>query len=89
MYKSVNKTKIIWRYMKSLALHTGAPKVNWEYNKSCIYVVESKLVTHGVKHIDIPACFLQEQFNNGLFIPKYESLVSFQQIWAPNHMQVQ
>ena len=31
--------------MKALALHTGAPTVHWEYNTSCISVVEAKKVT--------------------------------------------
>ena len=30
------------------------------------------MVTPRVKHIDIPVCFLQEKFDNGIFIPKYE-----------------
>ena len=29
MYKAVNKTKVISRYMEALALHTGAPTVYW------------------------------------------------------------
>ena len=37
-----------------------------------MYVVEAKRVTPRVKHIDIPICFLQEKFENGFFIPKYE-----------------
>ena len=72
MYKSVNKTKVIRRYMEALALHTGAPAVHWGDNTSCISVFEDKIVTPRVKHIDIPVCFLLEQFYNGLFIPKYE-----------------
>ena len=28
--------------MEYLALHTGAPKVNWEDDTSCIYVAEAK-----------------------------------------------
>ena len=58
--------------MEALALHTGAHTVHWEDNKSCISVVKYKIVTHIVKHIDIPVYFLQEQFDNGLFLPKYE-----------------
>ena len=58
--------------MEALALSTGAPTVHWEDNTSCISVVEAKIVTPRVKHIDIPVCFLQEQFDNGLFLPKYE-----------------
>ena len=65
MYKAVKKTKAIRRYMDDLALHTGAPSVHWEDNKSCISVVEDKIVTPRVKHIDITDCFLQEQFDNG------------------------
>ena len=72
MYIAVNKTKVIRRYMEYLALQTGAPRVNWEDNTSCISVVEAKIVTPRVKHIDIPVCFLQQQFDNGLFLPKYE-----------------
>ena len=59
MYKSVNKNKATWRYMEASALHTGSPTVHWEDNTSCISVVEAKIVTPRVKHIDIPVCFLQ------------------------------
>ena len=72
MYKAVKKKKVIQIYMEALALHTGAPTVNWEYNTSCISVVKDKRVNPRVKHIDIPVFFLQEQFENGLFIPKYK-----------------
>ena len=72
MNKAVKKTKVIRRYMEALAIHSGAPTVHWEDNTSCISVVETKIVTPRVKHIDIPVCFLQEQFDNGLFLPKYE-----------------
>ena len=58
--------------MEALALHTGAPEVHWEDNTSYIYVVKAKRFTPIVKHIDITVCFLQEQFDNGLFLPKYE-----------------
>ena len=53
MYKDVKKTKVIWRYIEYLALHTGAPTVHWEDKKSCIYFVEDKIVTPRVKHIGI------------------------------------
>ena len=72
MYKAVKKTKVIWRYTEELSLNTGAPTLHWEYNTSCISVVESKRVTPKVKHIDNPVCFLQDCFDNGIFIPKYE-----------------
>ena len=36
-----------------------------------ISVVEDKIVTPRVKHIDIPVYFLQEKIDNGLVIPKY------------------
>ena len=73
MYKDVNKTKVIWIYIEALAVHTGAPTVHWKEKISCISVVEAKIVTPRVKHIDITVCFLQEQFDNGLFIPKCEN----------------
>ena len=58
MYKDIQKTKVIRRYMEALALYTDAPTLNWEDNTSCISVVEAKRVTPRVKHIDIPVCFL-------------------------------
>ena len=58
------------RYIEALEIHTNAPTVKWEDNTSCIYVVESKRVTPRVKHIDITICFLQEKFDNSIFIPK-------------------
>ena len=72
MYKDVNKTKSICWYTEAWALHTGAPTVHWEANNICISVVEDKIVTHRFKYIDIHVCFLQEQFENGIFVPKYE-----------------
>ena len=62
MYKAVNKNKVIRRYMEALSIHTGASTLNWEYNTSCISVVEAKIVTPRVKHVYISVCFLQEQF---------------------------
>ena len=59
--------------MEALALHTGAPTVNWEDNTSFISVVEAKRVTPIVKNIYIKVCFLQEKFANGIFLPKYEN----------------
>ena len=72
MYKSVKKTKVIQGYMEALELHTGAPIIHWEDNTSYISAVESKRFTPRVKHIYFPVCFLQEKFDNGLFLPKYE-----------------
>ena len=72
MQNAVNKTKVIRRYMEALALHTGAPTILWEDNTSCISVVEARIVTPRIKQIEIPICFIQEHFDNGLFIPKYE-----------------
>ena len=72
MHKAVSKTNVILRYMEALALPIGAPTVNWEDNTSCIYVLEDKRVTPRVKQIYIPVYFLQEQFENDLFNPKYE-----------------
>ena len=43
-----------------------------EDNSLFISVVAAKRVTPIVKHVDITVCSLQEQFENGLFIPKYE-----------------
>ena len=88
MYKAVKKNKVIRRYMEALALHTGATTVHWEDNTSCIYVVESKRVTPRVKHIDITVCFLQEQFDNGLFLPKYEKSSVMPADMCTNHVQV-
>ena len=59
--------------MEALAICTGAPTVHFEYNTICISVVGYNTVNPIVKHIDIPVYFLQEQFDNGLFIPKYDN----------------
>ena len=58
--------------MESLALHNIEQTVNWEDNTSCIYVFETKRVTPRVKHMGIPVCFILEQFDNGIFVPKCE-----------------
>ena len=72
MYKAVKKTMVIQRYMEALALHTGAPTVHWEDSIGCIYVFEAKIVTPRVKHIEITALFVQEPFDNGIFITKHD-----------------
>ena len=36
-------------------------------------MVEAKRVTPRVNNIDIRVYFLQENFDNGLFVPKYEN----------------
>ena len=58
--------------MEALALYTGAPTLYLEDNTSCISVVEAKIVTPRVKHIDITVYFILEHFDNGLFLPKWE-----------------
>ena len=58
--------------MGDLSLHTSAPTVHWEDNTSSIYVVEDTIFTTRSKRIDIPVYFLQEQFENGIYVPKYE-----------------
>ena len=58
--------------MEALALHTGAPTLHWEDNTSYNSAVESKIFTPMVKHVEITVCFLQEQFDNGLFVLKYD-----------------
>ena len=73
MYKAVNKIKVFQKYMETLALYTGSPTVCWKYNTSHTSVVGDKRVTPIVKHVEIPVCFLLEQFYNGVFVPKYEN----------------
>ena len=58
--------------MEALSHHIGSPTAHWEENMICIYVVKAKRVTPRVKHIDIQVYFLQEPFDSGLFIPKYD-----------------
>ena len=88
MYKAIKKTKAIWIYMEALALHTGASTEHREDNTSCIYVVGAKIVTPRVKHIDSSLCFLQEQFDNGLFLPKYETSSVMPSDMCANNIQV-
>ena len=59
--------------MEALALHTVVPTVHWEDNTSCISIVEVKIFTPIIKHIDFTVCFLQEQFYNVIFITKYDN----------------
>ena len=58
--------------MEDLALHTGATTVRQEDNTSFISFVDAKIVTTRFKQIDITVCFIQEKFENGIFLPKYE-----------------
>ena len=73
MYKSVKKTKAIWRLMEALAIHTVEPTVHWEDNKSFISVVEARSFTPRVKHVVIPVWFLQEKSDNSLFVSKSDN----------------
>ena len=46
--------------MEYLALHAGAPTVNWEDITSYISVLKDKIVAPRVKNFYIPVCFLQK-----------------------------
>ena len=54
MYKAVNKTKVIKRYMEAIALYTGEITEHLEDNTRCISVVEAKRSNPRVKQIGIP-----------------------------------
>ena len=71
MYNYDKESKAIRIYMEALEIHTGTPIVHCEDSTSCISVVEPQIATHRVKHVDIPVCFIQEIFDNVLFVPKY------------------
>ena len=58
MYNAVKKTKVTWRYMGALGIHTGALIVHWKENTSCIYVVEANRVTTRVTHDVFTGCSL-------------------------------
>ena len=69
MCKAFNKTKVIWRYVEALALHTVALTVHWEDNTSCIYGVFHKkpdnlLVETAIFAIlGVSFCVTQKTFN--------------------------
>ena len=73
MYKAVKNIKATWIYVDALAVHSGETIAHWEYNRSFIYIVEAKIFTSRVKHIDIPAFVLIQKFDNGTFVPKYDN----------------
>ena len=75
--------------MKDLALHNVVPIVLWEYNTRYIYGVDAKRVTTIVKHISILVCFLQLFLTKVFLFQNMISIVSFHQICALNHVQVQ
>ena len=72
LYESVNNTKYFQYHMESLFLHTVSPTVHWEDNTSFISLVKSNIVTPIIKHINIPVCFLQDQYYNVLYITNYD-----------------
>ena len=61
-----------WKLQHSTQVHI---QYIGRITKSCISVVQDKRVTPRVKHIDIPVCFIQEKFDNVLFLPKYEKSI--------------
>ena len=72
MYKAVKKNKAIQSFMEALALYNGAPTLHLEDDTSCIYGVEAKRVQAIFEHIYIKVYFLQEKFENGLFVTNCE-----------------
>ena len=74
--------------MESLKLHTGAPTEHWEDNRSFISVVEAKIVTPRVKHIDILSILYNTNLTMVPFFQNMKIQVSFQKICAQNHVQV-
>ena len=74
--------------MESLELHTGASTEHWEYNTTLSYVLEAKIVTPRVKHIEITVCFLQEKLTMVSISQDMRSLLPLRQIIAPNHDKI-
>ena len=72
--------------MQALSLHTGAPTLHWGHNTSCISVIEYKIVAPRFKHIYIPV-FFKKNLTIVFLFPNIISLVSCQNICAPNHVQ--
>ena len=72
MYKSVNKTTVIRRYMEALALHTGAPKVHWEDNFFIFLLLRLKELLLELNTLIFQSIFYKINLTNGLFLPKYE-----------------
>ena len=86
VYKADKKNQLIWICMVVLSLHTGAPKVHWGFNTSCISVVESKIITPRVKKIIFLSVSYKNNFAMVLLFTNMRRLVSFRQICAPNHI---
>ena len=76
--------------METLALHTGAPTINWEENTSCISVFKAKRVTPLVlKNWTFLSIFYNNNLTMVYLFQNMRSLVSCRQIFAPNHVQIQ
>ena len=69
LLRKINLSGDIWRLQHSTQVHL---QYIGRITQVVSFLLKQKIVTPRVKHIDIPVCFLQEQFYNGLFLPKYE-----------------
>ena len=78
-----------------MSLHGSIRTPHWvinitlEDNTSCISVVEAKIVTPRVKHMDIPLFFIQTFFTMVSLFQNMRSIMSCQQIFVTNHVRFQ
>ena len=75
--------------MEYLALHTGAPKVNWEDDTSCIYVAEAKDLILDFNTLTFLSAFYKKNLTMVSLFQHMGRLVQCRKICAPNYMQVQ
>ena len=68
MHKAVKKNNVIRRNVEALVLHNGAPKFIGNTTQ-IVSLFLTKIVNLRVKNV-VPVWFIQEQFDNGLFIQK-------------------
>ena len=87
--QAYKQPKVIWRYMESLDLHTGAPTLHWEDNTSCIYVVKVKNLLIYLNTFACLSGFYTKELTMVYLFQNMRSLVSFRKICAPKHIQVQ
>ena len=83
MYKYVSNNKVVWSYMDFLVIDNGELTLYWENNTSYISVFAAKRVTPRVKNIDIPVCFLQKQYGNGV---KCDRIFTLQHTTTPRRV---
>ena len=71
LYLALLKTKEIMNLLMSIGLPIGDPTPHYEDNTMVINIAHAHRVTPRLKHMDLPVCYIHNEYRLGTFTTSY------------------